>query len=692
MIKGLRLEVFYQPSEKETPIQLLIKELKAALVIQYYEKYDFTIFYETDRLLYLLEPRGEKEIVKAQKQFREIILTVFANRKEYEDIAYYWSELSSATYQIQLEAEQAKQGGINISGHQEGAYENRKKWEKDEKTSVSYPALSSYDDQKLIGAQPLKALFKEIRTIATIIHENQIKKVLIARSYIFSVNEGDGFSTYLDCLSRTLIDEKILRINSPQKYLEVQLEHPSKNEDPSLCIIKAMSYFDESASPNGMIAIDISEWLSNLDDPKLIDFLDLLWKYRDRFIFVFRVPYLEKLTLVKLETRLNDLLFSETLAFPPFQEEQLFECLEQKILAHGFKLEKESFNSFLQLLAQEKSDGRFYGLKTIDKVAEKLILDQLIQADAACKYQIGIANFRHLINEDLEANEDASAQLKELIGHDQVKKRLDEIVALIKNAPAVTKQDSQLKPSFHMLFTGNPGTGKTTFARLIGKRLKEEGVLSRGHFIEISGRDLVGRYVGETAPKTAEICKSAYGSVLFIDEAYTLYTGQEDSNDFGKEALSVLVAEMENNRDKMVIIFSGYQEEIEQMMDGNRGLDGRIPHQIHFDNYTKEELIAILGYHMKTNFDYEEDLMTLAADYFNQFPEALVNSRDFSNGRFVRNLMERIWSKAALRYELSPKNNADQRMRLTAADFRQAVNDHEFSQLIEKDVSPKMGF
>ena len=386
-------------------------------------------------------------------------------------------------------------------------------------------------------------------------------------------------------------------------------------------------------------------------DPVLVDFLDLLWKYRERFVFVFRIPYLEKRILVKLETRLNDLLFTQTLAFPPFQDVQLFECLEQKILAHGFKLEKESFISFLQLLAQEKSDGSFYGLKTIDKMAQKLIIDQLIQTKAECEYQIGAVNFRNLINENLDEKEDARAQLKELIGHEQVKKRVDEIVSLIKNAPAVTKQDSQLEPSFHMLFTGNPGTGKTTFARLIGKRLKEEGVLSRGHFIEISGRDLVGRYVGETAPKTAEICKSAYGSVLFIDEAYTLYNGQDDSNDFGKEALSVLVAEMENNREKMVIIFSGYQEEIEQMMDGNRGLDGRIPHHIHFENYTKEELMAILCYHMQTNFDYEEELLNLAMDYFNQLPEALVNGRDFSNGRFVRNLLERIWSKAALRYE-----------------------------------------
>lgn len=692
MTKGLKLEVVFQPSAKDTLIQSLIKELQSVLIIQYYEKYSFSIFSETDRLLYLFESLGEAQIVKVEKQFKEAIVTVFANHREYEDIAYYWTELSRTDYQMELEVEQDKQAGIYIGHGADNVKKAREEPMQVQKTPIYFNSLRSDDDQKIIGALPLKALIAEIRKIAIGIHKNQIKEVLIARSYIFSINEGDGFSTYLDCLAQTLTDEKILTIDSPKKVFEVQLDHPSKYEKPSLGISNAISYFDESASPNGIIAIDISEWLSHLDDPKLVDLLDMLWKYRLRFVFVFRVPYLEKRTLHKLETRLNDLLFTQTLAFPPFHEEQLFECLEQKIRAHGFKLDKDAFISFLQLLAQEKSDGRFYGLKTIDKIAQKLILDQLILTDAACHSSIGTANFRHLINDDHVAAEDVRIQIKELIGHEQIKKRVEEIISLIKNASVVTKQDSRLKPSFHMLFTGNPGTGKTTFARLIGKRLKEEGVLNRGHFIEISGRDLVGRYVGETAPKTAEICKSAYGSVLFIDEAYSLYNGQTDSNDFGKEALAVLVAEMENNRDKMVIIFSGYQEEIEQMMAGNRGLDGRIPHHLHFNNYSKDELTAIFNYHLKINFDYETDLLTLAEDFFNRLPDSLVRSSEFSNGRFVRNLIERVWSKAALRYELSSQNELEHHICLTAADFRQAVSDNEFSQLLKKDVAIKMGF
>lgn len=125
-----------------------------------------------------------------------------------------------------------------------------------------------------------------------------------------------------------------------------------------------------------------------------------------------------------------------------------------------------------------------------------------------------------------------------------------------------------------MRFVGSPGTGKTTVARIVGRILKEKGILEIGNFYEVSGRSLCGRYVGETAPKTSEICRSAYGSVLFIDESYSLYAGDDNSRDYGKEAHRYPHREMENNRDKMVVIMSGYPDEMEVLMKANPGLAG----------------------------------------------------------------------------------------------------------------------
>ena len=149
------------------------------------------------------------------------------------------------------------------------------------------------------------------------------------------------------------------------------------------------------------------------------------------------------------------------------------------------------------------------------------------------------------------------------------------------------------RPCIHMRFVGNPGTGKTTVARIIGKILKEKGVLRIGNFYEYAGRDFCGRYVGETAPKTASICRDAYGSVLFIDEAYSLYRGDDNSRDYGREALDTLIAEMENHRNDFVVIMAGYTDDMDKLMAGNMGLASRMPYTIEFPNFTREQLYEI---------------------------------------------------------------------------------------------------
>src|SRR5699024_7021068 len=145
--------------------------------------------------------------------------------------------------------------------------------------------------------------------------------------------------------------------------------------------------------------------------------------------------------------------------------------------------------------------------------------------------------------------------------------------------------------SLHMVFNGNPGTGKTTIARLISKILKSIGVLKRGHMIEVTRDDLVGQYVGQTGPKTLEKIKEAYGGVLFIDEAYSLYSGSD--NDFGYEAISTLIKEMEDNRDKLVVIMAGYPHEMEKMLSMNSGIRSRMSYTVDFPNYSSEELLEI---------------------------------------------------------------------------------------------------
>lgn len=236
------------------------------------------------------------------------------------------------------------------------------------------------------------------------------------------------------------------------------------------------------------------------------------------------------------------------------------------------------------------------------------------------------------------ALEAVRAEIRSAIGLSNVK---DYILSLEENVKVQKMREAQgmktSRTSMHMIFTGNPGTGKTTMARLVGKYLKAIGVLSGGQLVEVTRADLVGRYVGHTAPLTTQVIRSALGGVLFIDEAYALYRGQEDS--FGLEAIDTLVKGMEDHRDDLVVILAGYSKEMEQFLTANSGLASRFPNIIEFPDYTGPELMQIarsiaLGKGYRLDASVDEPLTT----YFDTI-QAL-NARESGNGRMARNKVE----------------------------------------------------
>ena len=193
---------------------------------------------------------------------------------------------------------------------------------------------------------------------------------------------------------------------------------------------------------------------------------------------------------------------------------------------------------------------------------------------------------------DPKAAEEVKSELNEIIGLSEVK---DYVLSLEQNYIIQRLREARgMKadvPTMHMIFTGNPGTGKTTIARLVSRYLKAMGVLSGGQLIEVTRADLVGKYVGHTAPLTQQVIRSALGGVLFIDEAYSLYRGADDS--FGLEAIDTIVKGMEDHREDLIVILAGYTKEMEEFLTANSGLRSRFPNIIEFPNYTAEELLAI---------------------------------------------------------------------------------------------------
>ncbi len=236
-----------------------------------------------------------------------------------------------------------------------------------------------------------------------------------------------------------------------------------------------------------------------------------------------------------------------------------------------------------------------------------------------------------------DADYSALNELNDLIGLSKAKQLINRIINYNKIQKLISERsESGTHCSMHMIFSGNPGSAKTTVARLFAKIMKEEGVLSTGVFIEAGRSDLIGKYVGHTAPLVKSNFAAAKGGVLFIDEAYSLLDDRKGC--FGDEAINTIVQEMENNRDDIIVIFAGYKDEMKSFIERNPGLQSRIAHQVEFEDYSSEELCKIAEYIAgKEKFTFSDE----ALKKLNLIFEKAKNTLNFGNGRFARNIFEK---------------------------------------------------
>ena len=265
-----------------------------------------------------------------------------------------------------------------------------------------------------------------------------------------------------------------------------------------------------------------------------------------------------------------------------------------------------------------------------------------------------------------EPAEDPLQELARLTGLHRVKEVIREISAYAQMQKIRQAHNLKAAPLvLHMVFKGNPGTGKTTVARILGRLFQEIGILPSGHLVEIERADLVGEYIGHTAQKTRVQVNKALGGILFIDEAYSLARGGD--KDFGREAIDTLVKAAEDHRDRLIVILAGYKREMELFLLANPGLKSRLPIQIAFPDYDREELMEIAA---KMAEEREYRLSRGARKHLHRFLED-VNTRtlNFSNARLVRNLMEKAIRRQASRLVQAHNPSREQLLSLEEADF-----------------------
>lgn len=449
------------------------------------------------------------------------------------------------------------------------------------------------------------------------------------------------------------------------------------------------------SAQSGVIFIDNAQFISTTnraapkDNYTTLD--EWLSVYKNNFVFIVAGETdgtNEVLKNEKVKKHMNFILNIED-----FNENETLKLVKNFALKEKYNIDNSSEEIILKYLNYLKDKKVFENAYTAKRIVEKAIINNGILNNSSCLVNEDflfedIKSFESEKIDDIEV--DPFEELDGLIGLNEVKEKVKEISAYV--SAQLKRKELGLKNEsicLHMNYVGNPGTGKTTVARLMGKILKKIGILNTGKFVEASREDLVGKYVGHTALKTAEKIKEADGGILFIDEAYSL--ASDSSKDYGHEAVSTIVKKMEDLRDNIVIIFAGYPKEMSEFVNMNPGLKDRIQFKLEFVDYKPKELLEIwIKFFKDSQYEIEED----ALDEMTKIVDKIYKNRDhnFSNARIMRKCFERIKMAQAVRIMKNNLTESDDIIKINIEDVKKLYDEKDISELQEAVLKRCIGF
>lgn len=397
---------------------------------------------------------------------------------------------------------------------------------------------------------------------------------------------------------------------------------------------------------------------------------------RDKFTVILAGYTKEMRNLFKLNPGLKSRINLE-IEFEDYKDNELVEIAKSMANEDYYKLNEDGEKAFLEKIKIEKVDENFANARAARNILESAIREKAFRigdSEVSKEELVTLTSEDFGVNLEFDAREkmkELQDELDNLVGLNDVKNIIKGIINTLelqyrKKEMGIQSEDISL----NMIFAGNPGTGKTTVARIIGKILKAIGVLKKGHMVEVTRSDLVGEYVGQTAPKTLNKIKEAYGGILFIDEAYSL--NGNDGNDFGKEAIATLIKEMEDSKDKLVVIMAGYTKEIRDLINLNPGMESRVKFTVEFSDYNTNELMEIFeGLCKRESYAISEE----AQEELKLIFRVQYDNRDknFGNGRLVRKYFEKIKMKQASRVIRDDIRNKEDLLKIILEDVKECL-------------------
>ena len=382
--------------------------------------------------------------------------------------------------------------------------------------------------------------------------------------------------------------------------------------------------------------------------------VDLIEEHRDNLCVILAGYTQEMADLLAVNPGLKSRFENNIIEFEDYSKEELFEIFKNMMSSAERKtyLYDEAVEAAIQNeISKNFGKSDFGNARGVRNLVERMILKQSSRVVSIPKEQRTRDTLVTILEQDVTGEapkqgkektyEELIEELNQLIGLRSVKEEVSDIADNVSMAEEYKRRGIHMEeemPCMNMVFLGNPGTGKTTVARMIGKIYKSLGVLSKGHTEEVSRSDLVARYSGQTAPLVNQAAQKAMGGVLFIDEAYSLYQGEHDT--FGKEAIDALLKVAEDHRDEIVLILAGYENKMQEFYSVNPGIKSRFPNEIHFEDYTQDEKVQIFEEMTRDTYFYEPEVLIAVRDLIQR--ATLKDPEKYANGRGVRVIKEEI--------------------------------------------------
>ena len=503
---------------------------------------------------------------------------------------------------------------------------------------------------ELIGLEKVKEATKQFINVARI---NKIKKErglqqsLPSMHSMFVGNPGTGKTTVARLIARALYEEGVIEGDD---FIEV-----SRQDLVSEFVGRTATQTFEilEKAKNGVLFIDEAYTLVNNEGDKGTgqEAIDVILKYmedyREEIMIIFAGYTNEMVDFINSNAGLSSRI-PNTFNFEDYNLDELYAIGTKDLLDKGYEFDSGKYEKAMESEYKfnfDNSNGRW-----VRNFNEKLTTQQMQRISESGAYLddqalITINDedfevFNRQTNEDNETLQSLLNELNNLVGLQNVKTRVNAIVNEVKFNQMLEEQGKSISTSnYHMIFTGSPGTGKTTVARLLAKIFGQLGILSKGHLIETERSEMVGSHIGHTEKNTKRMVEQSLGGVLFVDEAYQLMPKEKSSNDFGIQAIETLITELENNRGKFIAIFAGYEDDMERFLESNEGLQSRIPYKIHFDDYAPREVADIVVLTLTNDqWNFNENLLREVVE--NKYSE-LVDAKK-SNGRWARNFVQEL--------------------------------------------------